>query len=489
MPEQGQPWTQEEWTEAQTNNPDQWGGYVPISGDQYGEEQQGWWQNVQQVGETGTPGSGLYGLPGEGDMPGSPPPEPPAEETPPDTTPVEDEDIDIDDETDETDETEEDNLIEEEIRSLNEENDIINQSYLDAIESASSDLDEYNQQYIVEIQRSFEIRRRQMEQLNRASLAGVTKAGIRSGRQRYASEIQTGILSAEEAAGIQRLNEIDAQERMLIAEAKMAATEKQFELLDKKYAAIKERQREKENMLLQLRQIAIQEEQRAMDKMRFEREKQSWAREDAGTRLESLISGGFDIDVLSDEEKSTLETDLGLLSGTLEGFYTGLKDAQAAEAMGDEIKLQQSIISLLNSTPEGMEVQIGDKTYTGLKDTTERMSYTYTDGATNRKYEVVIDKKTGEELYRKDMGQAYKYTSSSSTTDDEDDDVTESEAVSMMNEQIKEVVGSDGFVSPDDYTAARNAWIAQGFSPTVFDTKFKGFRNPNNPNYIINKQD
>ena len=48
-------------------------------------------------------------------------------------------------------------------------------------------------------------------------------------------------------------------------------------------------------------------------------------------------------------------------------------------------------------------------------------------------------------------------------------------------------MGADGFVSPDNYTKARNAWIAQGLSPTTFDTKFKGFRNPNNPYYITNK--
>lgn len=61
-------------------------------------------------------------------------------------------------------------------------------------------------------------------------------------------------------------------------------------------------------------------------------------------------------------------------------------------------------------------------------------------------------------------------------------------AVNDMTAQLKTVVGSDGFISPDNYTAARNAWIAEGFSPTTFDTKFKGFRNPNNPNYVTNKQ-
>ena len=61
-------------------------------------------------------------------------------------------------------------------------------------------------------------------------------------------------------------------------------------------------------------------------------------------------------------------------------------------------------------------------------------------------------------------------------------------AVIDMNSQLKTIICDDGFVSPDDYTIARNAWIQANGSPTVFDTKFKGFRNPNNPNYITVKE-
>ena len=56
-----------------------------------------------------------------------------------------------------------------------------------------------------------------------------------------------------------------------------------------------------------------------------------------------------------------------------------------------------------------------------------------------------------------------------------------------MLEQLSTVVGEDGYISPDDYLTARNAWIAEGLSPTTFDTKFRGFRNPNNPYYITEK--
>lgn len=40
-------------------------------------------------------------------------------------------------------------------------------------------------------------------------------------------------------------------------------------------------------------------------------------------------------------------------------------------------------------------------------------------------------------------------------------------------------LGADGKLSPEDYLKLRNAWIDDELSATVFDTKMKGYRNPN----------
>jgi hypothetical protein len=50
------------------------------------------------------------------------------------------------------------------------------------------------------------------------------------------------------------------------------------------------------------------------------------------------------------------------------------------------------------------------------------------------------------------------------------------------------LTGADGFISPDDYASFRKEWVDEGLNPTDFDNKMKGFRNPNNPNYITNKE-
>ena len=55
-------------------------------------------------------------------------------------------------------------------------------------------------------------------------------------------------------------------------------------------------------------------------------------------------------------------------------------------------------------------------------------------------------------------------------------DLTESElkrqAQSEMAQQLKSVSGSDGFVSPENYKKARNAWVGKGFNTQDFDSAF-----------------
>lgn len=62
------------------------------------------------------------------------------------------------------------------------------------------------------------------------------------------------------------------------------------------------------------------------------------------------------------------------------------------------------------------------------------------------------------------------------------------QATTEMTQAMREVSGDDGYIAPDNYTILRKQWVDKGFNPTTFDTKFKGFRNPNNPYYITNKK-
>lgn len=61
-------------------------------------------------------------------------------------------------------------------------------------------------------------------------------------------------------------------------------------------------------------------------------------------------------------------------------------------------------------------------------------------------------------------------------------------AVSSMTQALSRATGRDGYVSPNDYNAAKRAWAGQGLDPNAFDQYLAGFRNPGNPYYgVTNK--
>ena len=54
-------------------------------------------------------------------------------------------------------------------------------------------------------------------------------------------------------------------------------------------------------------------------------------------------------------------------------------------------------------------------------------------------------------------------------------------ATSDMMSQLSSRVGSDGFISPQDYKTAKSAWVAEGLAPKDFDANFSYLANPDDP--------
>ncbi len=222
--------------------------------------------------------------------------------------------------------------------------------------------------------------------------------------------------------------------------------------------------------------LAWGREERAEEQ--WEMTKEEYEAEQAMSNFTQMAESGTDIASISDEDKADIEKKTGMVKGTFDDIYKSIQAVQLAEAEADDIKTQKSLIDLLSKVPTNMQVPIGDALYQGLKEVDANLWH-YDKTVGNQKTRIYIDKNTGEEAYRKELGQAYKYTGTTKT-----EKIKPEEA---MTAQLSTIVGKDGYISPDDYLIARNAWIEEGLSPTVFDTKFKGFRNPNNPYYITEK--
>ena len=61
----------------------------------------------------------------------------------------------------------------------------------------------------------------------------------------------------------------------------------------------------------------------------------------------------------------------------------------------------------------------------------------------------------------------------------------EQTAWTTLNGALSKVTGSDGYVSPNDYNAAKREWAAAGLPTATFDAFAAGYRNPGNKFYGV----
>lgn len=124
----------------------------------------------------------------------------------------------------------------------------------------SFNLSSANQAAIQDIRRTFDTRRQETRDLNNRVLGAQRVIGIRSGRQRYASAIQTGILASEEQRGLRAIAQLDADELTLVSQAEQANTSKQFEVLSRTMELISDKRRQKNDAVRRLHDLVINEQ-------------------------------------------------------------------------------------------------------------------------------------------------------------------------------------------------------------------------------------
>ena len=142
------------------------------------------------------------------------------------------------------------------------------------LDNASASLDSIrvrlnasSQALVESIQRDFAQRRKQLADVNKRSLASLRQFAIRRGGQRFAPEITTGILSAEERAGITRLAELDADEASLIAKAELANTALDFELLSRQINLIRQNRDNKQRELEKLQKASFEKNKETQERL------------------------------------------------------------------------------------------------------------------------------------------------------------------------------------------------------------------------------
>lgn len=168
------------------------------------------------------------------------------------------------------------------------EMDVVNNTF----ESMRATANAASQALMESIKAKYEARKIQMEDINKRSLASKEIMGNRSGRARYASLIQEGILTGEELDGQARLSALNAEELSLLAEAQMAQSKQDFELLDTKMTRLHEIGQDKINELTNLNKLALDREQLALQKIKDDREQKSFE-SDEMYKKSSRVSGAM----------------------------------------------------------------------------------------------------------------------------------------------------------------------------------------------------
>lgn len=234
--------------------------------------------------------------------------------------------------------------------------DLETNKYLAEIERMRASGDEQLKRTIDNIQAMFEQRRAETKDLNARTLATQRILGIRSGRQRYAGEIHTGILSAEEAAGIKRLTELDRQEIDAVQTAKTALESRDFELLSKAYEENKAARAEKRVVMQNLQQTMMQEEEMRMKRRSFQIQEEEYFSKQMDTMATNYATNLLTIDsegniqppdqkalkALSDKTGVPIDKLMGAVGARYDELRKmGLEDAKFAldqmKAMNDAI--------------------------------------------------------------------------------------------------------------------------------------------------------
>ncbi len=313
-------------------------------------------------------------------------------------------------------------------------------SYAGQLDTFSASLNEANQAYIEAIKASYARRMEQMETLNKSTYASQQLLGVRSGRQRYASEIQTSILSAEEAAGIQRLTDLETEMNQIVAEAEMANSAKQFELLDKKMSQFQSLQDQKLSIIQNMQSTALQQEQLLLQKAQDAREQARFEMEQKA--VESFFSGGDIISLMKEIPSGETRTITDPNTGAVYSLE-GMAQVEGAETKQWLVTDDLGNVRVVNFDPT----------------------------ANNGKGGITSISDAG------DVGKS-KSSGTSITIG-----AQQSGQLGDASAKLNAALGGDGYTNTDLYTELRTEFSIQNAGDTkVFDETFKHLLNPDDPN-------
>lgn len=130
-------------------------------------------------------------------------------------------------------------------------------SKLASIANGTIPMSPSDQNLISGIQTKYENLKAKQAQLNRAYESGLTVAGIRAGRNRYAPEVEAANIQSAIESGIDRIADIDNEASIKISEARSAIADRNFKAAKEAYDGYKELSKAKMDSVREINDLTI----------------------------------------------------------------------------------------------------------------------------------------------------------------------------------------------------------------------------------------
>ncbi len=279
--------------------------------------------------------------------------------------------------------------------------------------------DQITNAYIDSITKRYEGLIEQQKEINRRAYARVQTSGLRSGTARYAPEIQSGILSAEESAGLSKISALESEKMTLIAEANQAKQNKDIEMLDKKIADYNARRKEQNELLKEQKKLADE---------KAEKQKEYLKKLDNEKKIKELYDSGI-------TDSASIATTLGIS---------------------------------LKEVDDAMKIINPDESLAGVSPDLKTFKEFFPD--------VDITKEEGRQKYLDWQAQVQKAKDKATQTEQTRN--LKTSAFAKARPELEKSRGEDGYVDPNVYMRLRNDYAEIIGEPSSFDAVFASYLSP-----------
>jgi len=351
---------------------------------------------------------------------------------------------------------------------------------VDSIRNGTFPLSSDEQAQITDVQKTLDRLTAQQITANKNYEGAITNLGITSGRERYAPEIQTGLIKGAIDEGITKVQDIESKGAATMAQLRQAFKDNDYKLINDSYTALTNylnqktnvinqmaaTVREEANFALQLHNQQVQEAQQALQN-KFQQSQVDFQKQQ------------FAYQQQQDLRKFAIDNKI-----TQPFYQLGDQIINAATGQAQFIQNGQEIDSIDGtkkySSPKQFFADAGISSF----DQIQKLSSTTDLSKYPTSYqEYVLAKQEGykgtyNDYQTMDANRKAVRNSTTNITYNQAKDQAQTQAASTIGNAFSSLVGSDGYISPTDWKQGLQKWTSAGYSASDFIKQFSNYLNP-----------